>query len=106
MARKHISLGQFAVSTEMDDGGVKFTHDYRQCDWHEWADGMSPGELTCIARAHAKVCDGKPQPKPERREPPAGYNPFVSSMWAEEIVRALQTSLAYGRPFVTGLPKL
>lgn len=100
MARKRIALRQFAVSTEQDDGGVEFTHSYRQCDWHEWVDGMSPGDLLRIARAHAKVCDGKPQPRPERT--PYALGGVIPGIWSKSLHAALERRLADTTAIATG----
>lgn len=91
---KHLSvLRRFKVSTERDDGGITIEHRYKKCDWDAWIDGCRITDLMRQANAHAKVCDGKPQPRPER---PAGLsNSFVSSLWAAEIGRALAASLVF-----------
>jgi hypothetical protein len=104
MARKRIALSQFAVSSERDDYGVSLTHGYRRCDWETWVDGMSPGDLRRVAREHARVCDGKPQPRPERT--PGTMGGLVPSIWSHALHDALAVSLAAQRPFVTGVPEL
>lgn len=93
MARKRTALSQFAVSTERDDGGVAFTHDYRRCDWRAWVDGMSPGDLRRVAREHTRACDGTPQPRPEWASSFA--SPLIPAIWGEEIKAALGRSLRF-----------
>jgi hypothetical protein len=46
------------------DGGIDLEHNWRECDWAVWVDGTSLPDIMRQATAHAKVCDGKPQPKP------------------------------------------
>ena len=95
MARKRIALRQFWVWSSADDGGVYLSHDYRACDWQADADGMTPGDVARTARAHARECDGKPQPRPERQ--PFLISPLITEAWSESIAAALHTSLIYGQ---------
>lgn len=101
MARKRIALRQFFVSTERDDGGVRFGHSYRQCDWHAWVDGMSPREMERLAREHGLKCDGKPQPRPERAESPLGG--LIPGVWSKSLHAALATRLADTTAIATGV---
>jgi hypothetical protein len=100
MPRKRIALSQFAVSTERDDGGVALTHSYRLCDWETWVDGDTPLDILRTAREHARACDGKPQPRPER--PGSFTSSLISAMWGKEIKAALGRSLQFEaeRPMV------
>lgn len=92
MARKRIALSQFAVSTEQYDGGVALTHAYRQCDWRAWVDGDTPLGILRTARAHGRVCDGKPQPRPARAQNLPGGG-LIPTIWAQEIHAALAKRL-------------
>lgn len=93
MARKRIALSQFSVETESFDGGVALVHSYRQCDWQHWVDGDSPPEITRLAKAHARSCDGLPQPRPPRQERPPGLG-FVPAIWTAEIKASLVRQFA------------
>jgi hypothetical protein len=104
MARKRIALSQFAVSSERDDYGVALTHSYRRCDWETWVDGMSPVELRRAARAHARVCDGQRQPRPEVVHHPMAQR--IMDLWAPQIQAALTRSLVTPRDFVFGIGEL
>lgn len=65
---KHASvLRRFEVYSEQDDGGVRIDHQYKDCDWDASIDGYRLTDLMKQATAHAKACDGKPQPRPEPR---------------------------------------
>jgi hypothetical protein len=99
MARKRIALSQFAAVGERDDSGVQLMHYYRRCDWDAYVDGMSPNAVRRVARDHARVCDGQPQPRPERPASPASPG-FIPELWAAEVSRALATS------FVTSVQAL
>ena len=90
---KHLSvLRRFSVSTVPYDGGIELEHNWRECDWTVWVDGTSLPDIMRQATAHAKACDGKPQPKPAPREP-SPSNGFVPALWVESIKSALGHSL-------------
>jgi hypothetical protein len=93
MARKRIALSQFSVVTESFDGGIALLHSYRQCDWQHWVEGDSPPEITRLARAHARECDGQPQPRPEQPDRPPSR--LVPDAWANEILGALKDTLGF-----------
>ncbi len=92
---KHLSvLRRFEVYSERDDGGVRIEHRFKDCDWDVWIAGYRLTDLMRQATSHARVCDGKPQPKPERL--PGSPNPLVPDLWSRSILSALETRLAYG----------
>ena len=85
-------LSQFEVSTAQYDGGISLEHKFKDCDWEEWIDGCRLTDLMRQAAAHARACDGNPQPRPERPAQPA-LNGLMPALWAGEICHALDKSL-------------
>lgn len=103
---KHLSaLRGFRVSTVQYDGWMELEHHWRECDW---TGGISDGSLPAIMRlaaAHAKVFDGKRQPRPEPGEPSA-LGSSIMSLWDPMLRAALEQNIVTGQPFVTGIPNL
>ena len=63
---KHASvLRRFVVSS--DDGGMWLEHRYKACDWDVTIGADRITDLMRQAAAHARICDGRPQPRPEPR---------------------------------------
>jgi hypothetical protein len=85
-------LRRFEVYSEQDDGGVRIDHQFKDCDWDVFIDGYKLTDLIRQATAHAKVCDGKPQPLKPPQPPVLGG--AIQSAWNREILAALQTRLA------------
>lgn len=95
---KHASvLRQFTVETVQYDGWMELAHRWRECDWTADIDGDRITDLMRQATAHAKVCDGKPQPKPEP-QPGAYRNSYMSALWASQIKAALEAHLVMPGP--------
>ena len=95
---KHASvLRRFEVSS--DDGGMWIEHRYRDCDWLTTVKGSRLTDLMRQATAHTRVCDGKPQPRPEPR-PLSAFDLKMMNLWGSAIKAALETR------FVTGIPNL
>jgi len=86
---KHLSvLRRFEVTTVQYDGWMELEHHWRECDWRgDVVDGSLPAIMR-MATAHAKVCDGKPQPRPEPRQPLSSAG-FVPAAWMSQITAAL-----------------
>lgn len=97
---KHASvLRRFEVYSEQDDGGVRIDHQYKDCDWDVFIDGYRLTDLMRQATAHAKVCDGKPQPRPEPKPRPEGFrNSFISDVWRQAILTEYARSVLIGIP--------
>lgn len=104
---KHASvLRRFEVATVQYDGWMELVHHWRECDW---TGDISDGSLTAIMRlatAHARVCDGKPQPRPEPRRPSAS-GALMSQLWSGAMLEAALTTrlVTAGQPLVTGIPQ-
>lgn len=95
---KHASvLRQFEISTVQYDGGIEIEHCFKECDWSEWIAGVRLTDLMKQATAHAKVCDGKPQPRPE--PVPRPPSPFTD-LWAPVIAAALEIRIPSGQPTI------
>jgi len=102
---KHLSvLRQFEVSTVSYDGGIELEHRYKACDWTDWIAGSRLTDVMKQATAHARVCDGKRQPRPEPR--PSAMGSAVMGLWNPLLQAAVRSRLVEANPFVTGLPEL
>ena len=89
MAKRASVLRQFEVSS--DDGGMWIEHRYKACDWLATVDGWRLTDLMKQATAHARVCDGKPRPRPAPR--PSVLGNTVMDLWGAAIKQALKTQL-------------
>ena len=99
---KHLSvLRRFTVSTVQYDGGIELEHRWRACDWTRWVEGESLPAIMRIATAHAKVCDGKPQPRPGSRQSVSTAG-FAPDAWSGVIRAALETKLSFTAPINPG----
>jgi hypothetical protein len=100
MARRRISLGQFRVYNDGNyGGGSNLDHSYRRCDWEVCIDGWTPAEITRAARAHARECDGKPQPVAETVAETARQSvasSLVPEEWTRNMIAAFQQQMLYG----------
>jgi hypothetical protein len=89
MPRKRIRLSQFRI--DVHEPIAELVHYYRHCDWSEDVYGMTPGDVTAVARRHARECDGQPQPRPQR-DAGARYG-LVPGLLSEQLMAALTDSL-------------
>jgi hypothetical protein len=91
MAKRTSVLRGFSVEDDCYGEGAHLVHVNGECDWRGDAYGMTLPQLMAQATRHARVCNGKRQPQPER--PQSAINGFASA-WGDVIKLALSTQLA------------
>lgn len=87
---KHMSvLRGFTIEDDCYGEGAHLAHSNGDCDWRGDAYYRTLTE-------HARVCDGRPQPKPERS--PTSSGNLVSGIWGKMLLEYVGRLLLVGRP--------
>lgn len=83
------ALAQFTISTERYDGGIAIRHQFKDCNWEQWA-VESLADTVAQAAAHAEVCDGKPQQR--LNVGPSVVGEQFMSLWGPTLEHALSAT--------------